>query len=71
MIEAMTYKKNGITIDVGDILPFNGGAYVTSIYKPHSTARWYIKYQPFQSEYDGNWQAARLVTRLQRMGFVT
>jgi hypothetical protein len=71
MIEAMTYKKNGITISVGDILPFNGGAYVTSIYKPHSTARWEIKFQPFSSEYVSSYHAARITTRLQRMGFVT
>ena len=71
MIETLTYKKNGITISVGDIVPFSDGAYITSIYKPHSTARWYIKYQPFNSEYIKNWQAARAVARLQRMGFVT
>ena len=71
MIETLTYKKDGITISVGDIVPFNDGAYITNIYKPHSTARWYIKYQPFNSEYIKNWQASRAVARLQRMGFVT
>lgn len=71
MIEAMTYKKNGITISVGDILPFNGGAYVMSIYKPHNTARWEIKFQPFSSEYVNIYNAARMTARLRRMGFIT
>jgi hypothetical protein len=71
MIEVMTYKKSGITIGVGDFLPFNGGAYVVSIYKPYSTGRWCVKYQPFQSEHALDWQAHRVVARLQRMGFVT
>jgi len=71
MIETLTYKKDGITISVGDIVPFSDGAYITNIYKPYSTARWYIKYQPFNSEYVKNWQASRAVARLQRMGFVT
>ena len=71
MIEAMTYKKNGITISVGDILPFNGGAYVVSIYQIHRRARWEIKFQPFSSEYVNNYHAARITARLQRMGFTT
>jgi hypothetical protein len=64
MIEALTYKKDGITISVGDIIPVGGGSYITNIYKAHSSGRWYIKYQPFNSEYINNWQACRLIRRL-------